>query len=82
MDTRQVRQESRLVTPTRQLYSPDTWELLSSHCTSVSSGTRQAADYPNTRSTIASGALFNSKKFCKIFQILRHIESLDVCIKY
>ena len=22
------------------------------------------------------------KKFCKIFQILRHIESLDVCMKY
>ena len=22
------------------------------------------------------------KKFCKIFQILRHIKSLDACIKY
>ena len=22
------------------------------------------------------------KKFCKIFQIFRHIESLDVCIEY
>jgi len=27
-------------------------------------------------------ALFISQKFCKIFQILRHIESLDVCMEY
>jgi len=27
-------------------------------------------------------ALFSSKKFCKIFQILHHIESLDACIEY
>ena len=27
-------------------------------------------------------ALFSFKKFCKNFQILRHIESLDVYIKY
>jgi len=27
-------------------------------------------------------ALFGPKKFCKIFQIPRHIESLDACIKY
>ena len=27
-------------------------------------------------------ALFSSKKFCKIFQILRHIKSLDACMKY
>ena len=27
-------------------------------------------------------ALFSSKNFCKIFQILRHIESLDICMKY
>jgi len=27
-------------------------------------------------------ALFSSKKFCKIFQILRHIESLDACMEY
>ena len=26
--------------------------------------------------------LFLSGKFCKIFQIFRHIESLNVCIKY
>jgi len=26
--------------------------------------------------------LFSSKKICKIFQIVRHIESLDVCMKY
>jgi len=29
-----------------------------------------------------SKALFSSKKFCKIFQIFRHIESLDVCMEY
>jgi hypothetical protein len=27
-------------------------------------------------------ALFSSKKFYKIFQILRHIESLDTCMKH
>jgi len=27
-------------------------------------------------------ALFSSKKFCKIFQIPRHIESLDICMEY
>jgi len=27
-------------------------------------------------------ALFIPKKFCKFFQIFRHIESLDVCMKY
>ena len=27
-------------------------------------------------------ALFSSQKFCKIFQIPRHIESLDVCMEY
>jgi len=26
--------------------------------------------------------LFSSKKFCKIFQISRHIKSLDTCMKY
>jgi len=29
-----------------------------------------------------SWALFSFQKFCKIFEILRHIESLDVCVKY
>ena len=32
--------------------------------------------------TSTTHALFSFKKFCKIFQILRHIESLDVCMKY
>jgi len=27
-------------------------------------------------------ALFSSKKFYKIFQIFRHIESLDICMEY
>jgi len=27
-------------------------------------------------------ALFSSKKICKIFQIPRHIESLDACMDY
>jgi len=27
-------------------------------------------------------ALFTSQKFCKIFQILRHIKSLDTYIEY
>jgi hypothetical protein len=26
--------------------------------------------------------LFSSKKFCKFFQISRHIESLDACMEY
>jgi len=26
--------------------------------------------------------LFSSQKFCKIFQIPRYIESLDVCMEY
>jgi len=30
----------------------------------------------------AVNALFSSQKFCKIFQILCHIESLDVCMEY
>jgi len=29
-----------------------------------------------------SKALFSSKKFCKIFQIPRHIESLDAYMEY
>jgi len=30
----------------------------------------------------ALGPCLVSKKFCKIFQILRHIKSLDTCMKY
>jgi hypothetical protein len=30
----------------------------------------------------SNSALFSSKQFCKLFQILRHIESLDTCMKY
>jgi hypothetical protein len=31
---------------------------------------------------VITKALFSSKKICKIFQILRHIESLDTCMKH
>jgi len=37
----------------------------------------------NTRSTVVYiGPCLVSRKFCKIFQISRHIESLDTCIEY
>ena len=34
------------------------------------------------RVDLFSWALFSSKKFYKIFQILRHIKSLDACMEY
>ena len=38
---------------------------------------------PEPAGTARAGiALFSSKKFCKIFQILCHIKSLDACMKY
>jgi len=41
---------------------------------------RPPLDYKNTN--LQTGALFSSKKIYKIFQIPRHIESLNVCMKY
>jgi len=39
-------------------------------------------DFWPLRGVGASLALFSSKKIYKIFQIFRHIESLDTCMKY
>jgi hypothetical protein len=39
--------------------------------------------YPKTRKRLTLfGPCLVSKKFCKIFQISRHIKSLDVYMKY
>ena len=40
------------------------------------------ASYPSNPPAAETNALFSFKKFCKIFQIFRHIESLDACIEY
>ena len=50
---------------------------------------RQYLSNKNESATVAKSEFFSqlrpclvSKKFCKIFQIPRHIESLDACIEY
>jgi hypothetical protein len=55
-------------------------------CTQKAQAHEGERDPMNSVSMTAAGShsmgLFSSKKFCKIFQIPRHIKSLDTCMKH
>ena len=53
----------------KQQSAPSPWPITWSHIT-------------RTSPSIQTRPCLVTQKFCKNFQILRHIESLDVCMKY
>jgi len=62
-----------IVTNKRKCYSTENFSLFAS---------KQGQQVFNGWSLACPLALFSSKKFCKIFQIPSHIESLDTYMKY